>query len=99
MKPVVTPDPRGTNRALTPRQEAAVRSALKDLPVVRSGHPSERSKLIRALAAQYGVSTRCIHRTMERAPKVVVEVEVGKYKAVFEDGPEGPIQLTPWFAA
>lgn len=90
-----------SNRALTPMQEQAVREAMRELPNPHKtgGQATVRAARIRALAAQYGVSVRCIHRTLDRAPRSVVEVVVGRYKAVFEDAEEGPIQLTPWYAA
>lgn len=81
-------------------QEEAVRAALRDMPVVRSGSTqTERTARIRQLASEYGVSIRAIYRTLDRSPRRVVEVVVGRYKAVFEDAEEGPIQLTPWYAA
>lgn len=90
----------GGNRRLTPAQESSIRTALRGIPITHGGSAStKRSALIRELASQYRVSVRCIHRTLEREERPVVEVVIGSYRAVFEDNDSGPIQLTPWMAA
>lgn len=74
-------------RALTPDQEEAVR-----LAVSAGASPKD-------IAAAYGVHVRTIYRVLARSSIVVYEVELGDYRAQFEVGDDGPIQLTEWVAA
>lgn len=54
---------------------------------------------VAALAYEYGVSKRCIYRTLRRPDRPRHDVRLGDYRAIFEMTDEGPIQVTEWMAA
>ena len=52
------------------------------------------------LAILYDVCRRTVYRCITRARLgTPVSVELGGYRAQFVVTPEGPVRLTPWFAA
>lgn len=51
------------------------------------------------LARAYGVSVRTVFRARERAREQWTEVVVGDWRAQFVLTDEGPVRVTPWWAA
>lgn len=77
----------GPRRVLNPFQEDAIRAAMAF------------GARARDLAAEYGVTTRTIYRTMAMRQRKGILVTVGDYRAVFVIDKYGPVQVTDWMAA
>ena len=72
-------------RSLTHDQTLAIRRARRD------------GVSARALAAEYHVHIRTIHRALERDGCEVLPITLDGWRAEFEMTDEGPVRVTPWF--
>ena len=73
-------------RALTPTQEAAV----------RTGRASGAT--VAQLAVRFGVTRRTIYRVLERSQYETREVVIFDRRAIFQLVDDQPVQVTPWVA-
>lgn len=49
------------------------------------------------LAAEYGVSSRTIHRARRRVEAPLERIRAGRWEALYAITEDGPVRMSPWY--